>query len=96
MTSVTTMRWVEYVVFLTIVLALAHPVGLYLARVSERRRTLLDPVLRPIESALYRLLGVRPDQEMSAGVYATCFVIFGAGCALLLFAVLILQKWLPG
>jgi potassium-transporting ATPase potassium-binding subunit len=90
------MRWLEYIVFIAIVLALARPTGLYLVRVSERRRTFLDPVLRPIESALYRLLGVRPEQDMSAGVYAACFVIFGAGCALLLFVVLIFQRWLPG
>ena len=83
------MRWLECIIFLAIVLALAHPVGLYLARVSERRRTFLDLVLSPVESALYRLLGVRPEQEMSAGVYAASFVIFGAACALLLFLVLL-------
>jgi K+-transporting ATPase ATPase A chain len=90
------MRWLEYVVFLAIVLGLARPVGLYLARVSECGRTFLDPVLRPIESALYRLFGVHGDQEMGAGVYTACFLMFGAGCATLLFLVLILQRWLPG
>jgi potassium-transporting ATPase potassium-binding subunit len=90
------MRWLEYVAFLAIVVGLARPVGLYLARVCERQHTFLDPVLCPIESALYRLLGVHPEQEMSAGVYIICFLLFGAGCASLLFLVLILQRWLPG
>jgi len=90
------MRWVEYIAFLVIVVGLAHPLGLYLARVSERRPTLFDPVLRPVESALYRLLGVRPEAEMSASLYVCCFLIFGAGCALLLFWVLIFQRWLLG
>jgi hypothetical protein len=89
------MRWVEYVVFLVIVVGLASPVGRYLARVCQRRRTFLDPVLRPVESALYRLLGVRPEQEMSAGVYIVCFLLFGAGCGMLLLLVLIFQRWLP-
>jgi potassium-transporting ATPase potassium-binding subunit len=90
------MRWLEYIVFLLIVVGLARPVGLYLARVGQRRRTFLDLVLRPIESLLYRLLGVHPEQEMTAAVYVTCFLLFGAGCAIVLFLVLILQRWLPG
>ena len=90
------MRWVEYIVFLVIVVGLARPVGLYLARVCQRRRTFLDPLLRPIESLLYRLLGVCPEQEMSAGVYLASFLLLGAGCALLLFLLLMFQRWLPG
>ncbi|MGA3029004.1 MAG: potassium-transporting ATPase subunit KdpA [Bryobacteraceae bacterium] len=90
------MRWKEYIVFLLIVIGLARPVGLYLVRVCERRRTFLDPVLRPVESLMYRLFGVRPEQEMTAGVYIVCFLLFGAGCTIVLFLVLIFQRWLPG
>jgi K+-transporting ATPase ATPase A chain len=90
------MRWLEYVIFLAIVVGLARPVGRYLARVCQRQRTFVDPVLLPVESALYRLLGVCPDREMSAGVYIACFLLFGAGCALVLFLVLMFQRWLPG
>jgi K+-transporting ATPase ATPase A chain len=90
------MRWVEYFVFLAIVAALALPVGLYLARVAQRRRTYLDPLLHPIESLLYRILGVRPEEEMTAGVYILCFLLFGAGCSILLFLILIFQRVLPG
>jgi len=89
-------RWLEYIVFLALVVGLALPVGLYLARVAQRRRTYLDPLLRPLESLLYRLLGVRPEEEMSAGVYIVCFLLFGAGCTIVLFLVLIFQRVLPG
>jgi len=92
----TSTRWIEYLCFLAIVVALALPVGLYLARVAQRRRTFLDPLLRPIESVLYRLLGVRPQEEMTAGVYIACFLLFGAGCAILLFLLLIFQRALSG
>jgi K+-transporting ATPase ATPase A chain len=82
------MRWVEYIVFLALVVALARPVGLYLARVFERKPTFLDPALQPIESLLYRLSGVDRATEMSAGVYTFCFVLFSvvgtAGLFLLL------------
>jgi len=33
------MRWIEYLLFLAIVVGLARPVGLYLVRVGERRLT---------------------------------------------------------
>jgi len=90
------MQWLEYAAFLLTIAALARPLGRYLACVCERRPTLLDPLLRSLESLLYRLLGVRPDEEMTAGTYAACFVGFGAGCAALLLVILMLQRWLPG
>jgi len=90
------MRWLEYTVFLGLVIGLARPAGLYLARVFERKSTLLDSVLCPVEASLYRLFKVKPEQEMSAAVYILCFVLFGALGTLLLFAVLFFQTWLPG
>jgi len=93
---VTSVRWLEYIVFLALVVGLALPVGLYFSHVAQRRRTYLDPLLRPLESLLYRLLGVRPEEEMSAGVYIVCFLLFGAGCTIVLFLVLIFQRVLPG
>jgi potassium-transporting ATPase potassium-binding subunit len=90
------MHWREYVVFLVIVIGLARPVGLYLARVCQRERTFLDPLLRPLESLLYHLIAVRPEEEMTAGVYIACFVLFGVACTALLFLVLLGQRWLGG
>jgi potassium-transporting ATPase potassium-binding subunit len=90
------MRWVEYTVFLVLVVGLARPMGLYLARVFEGKPTFLDPVLRSIESLLYRLLGVRRRQEMSAGVYTLCFVLFSAVGTGGLFLLLLAQRWFPG
>jgi K+-transporting ATPase ATPase A chain len=90
------MRWLEYAVFLGLVIGLARPAGLYLARVFERKPTLLDPALCPVEALLYRLFKVKPEQEMSAAIYILCFVLFGALGTLVLFAVLFFQAWLPG
>jgi K+-transporting ATPase ATPase A chain len=90
------MRWIEYLVFLGLVAALAKPAGIYMTRVFEGQSTWLDPVLRPVERGLYRLFGVRPDHEMSAGVYFFAFALFGLLGTLALFALLMLQMLLPG
>jgi K+-transporting ATPase ATPase A chain len=90
------MRWLEYVVFLAIVVGLARPVGLYLARVFDGGSTWLDPVLRPIERGLYWTFGVRSEKEMSAGVYLFSYLLFGLVGTAALFAMLMAQAWLPG
>lgn len=45
--------------------ALAVPFGKYIAKVYGGEKTLLDPVLGPLEKAFYRLSGIRPNVEMS-------------------------------
>jgi K+-transporting ATPase ATPase A chain len=90
------MRWLEYLVFVALLLLLARPVGLYLARVFDRKPTFADPLLLPVERWLYRLLGVRPEEEMTPAVYSICFVAFSAVGTLLLFLLLLGQHYLPG
>ena len=82
---------VQYGVFLLIVALLVKPVGAYLACVFSGERTWLDPVLRPLERAIYRLAGVDAAAEMDWKRYAGCFLLFGFGGTLLLYAVLRLQ-----
>jgi K+-transporting ATPase ATPase A chain len=90
------MRWLEYIIFLGIVVGLAKPVGLYLARVFEREPTFLDRALCPVETMLYRVFRIQPEREMAATVYILCFVLFTVLGTVLLFAMLLLQAWLPG
>ena len=90
------MQWLEYAVFLSFLVVLARPAGLYLAHVFERKRTFLDPLLHPVESLVYRLLCVRPEEEMSATVYLASFLLFSVLGTVLLFLVLLGQHWLPG
>jgi K+-transporting ATPase ATPase A chain len=90
------MRWVEYACFLGLLLILAQPVGVYLARVFERKPTVLDKFLLPVEARLYRWLAVRPEQEMTPIVYLCCFLAFSLLGTLVLFGLLLGQEWLPG
>jgi potassium-transporting ATPase potassium-binding subunit len=85
----------QYGLFLLVVVALWKPLGGYLARVFEGQRTWPDPLLRPIERAMYRLTGVDPQAEMSWKEYAVSFILFSGVGTLLLFLILRLQRALP-
>ena len=87
--------WLQIAVFIATVLLLAKPMGVYLTRVFERRRTFLDPVLVPCERLLYRLTGVNPEEEMRWTQYAVAMLIFSAATLLLTYIVERLQNLLP-
>jgi potassium-transporting ATPase potassium-binding subunit len=89
-------HWIEYFLFLALVVGLARPVGLFLIRVFERQPTFMDSVLVPVENLLHRLLRVRPERQMSATMYALSFVAFGVLGMALLFLLFLVQAWLPG
>jgi K+-transporting ATPase ATPase A chain len=84
----------QYGVFLLIVALLVKPVGAYLDRVFAGERTWLDPVMRPLERGIYRFARVDATAEMDWKLYAGCFLAFGLGGTLLLYAVLRAQPWL--
>src|SRR5271170_6533945 len=86
---------IQYLLFVLIVTALVKPMGGYMHRVFSRRRTVLDPLLMPVERWIYRVAGVDPAIEMNAGQYATNFVILSFVCTLFLYLILRCQRFLP-
>jgi K+-transporting ATPase ATPase A chain len=89
-------RWLEYAIFLALVVALARPVGLYLARVFTGQHTFADRWLLPVEAFLYRIMGVRPEREMSPALYFVSFLAFSSLGMLFLLILQLIQNWLPG
>ena len=87
--------WVQLGVLCVIVVALTRPLGGYLARVAAGERTLLTPILGPVERGLYRLSGIDPNAEQTWLSYAVAMLIFKAAGFLLLYAILRLQPVLP-
>jgi K+-transporting ATPase ATPase A chain len=55
----------QILIFFAVVLALTKPIGTFMYRVFEGERTFLHPVLRPLERLIYRLSGVREDEEQT-------------------------------
>ena len=81
--------------YVVVLLALAKPLGGFMARVYESERTWLDPVLRPIERLVYRAAGVRPDEGMDWKTYATAMLVFNALGMLVVYGLQRLQGILP-
>ena len=91
-----TLGFVQLALFLGALLLLTRPVGLYLVRVLEADgKTFLDPVIKPLERTLYRILKVDPTAEQDWKRYALSLLVFSAAGLLFTFAVLRLQHLLP-
>ncbi len=71
------------------------PLGIYIARVLEREKTFLDPVLRPVERLIYRVSGIEADKEMEWREYTVAMLLFSAVSLLLTYLIERLQHFLP-
>jgi len=87
--------WLQIIVYLALLLALTKPVGIFMARVFNRERTFLDPVLRPIERLLYRLTLVDEEHDMKWTEYAFSMLLFSLVSMLVLYLIERLQQFLP-
>ncbi|MBV8155268.1 MAG: potassium-transporting ATPase subunit KdpA [Candidatus Eremiobacteraeota bacterium] len=91
----TAIGWLQAIVFFLIILALTKPIGSFMARVFAGESTWLSPVLRPVERLIYRLAGVREDEEMTWYAYAFAMLAFSVVSFGYLYILLRTQKWLP-
>ena len=87
--------WLQIAFFLLAILLVTKPLGVFMARVFNRERTFLDPVLRPIERLLYRLTFVDENHEMRWTEYAAAMLLFSVVSMLLLYLIQRVQYFLP-
>jgi potassium-transporting ATPase potassium-binding subunit len=81
--------------FFGLVTLASVPLGLYMARVFAGERTFLDPVMAPVERAIYRICGVHPGTEQSWVEYTVAMLLFSFVGMLMLYAMERLQGLLP-
>jgi nucleotide-binding universal stress UspA family protein len=87
--------WLQIGFFLVAVLAVTPPLGRFMTIVFSRKRTWLDPALRPIERLIYRLTRVDESHEMRWTEYAAAMLLFSAVSMLVLYVMQRAQPWLP-
>jgi K+-transporting ATPase ATPase A chain len=91
-----TSGWIQLALFLIALGLITKPMGLYLAQVLDANgRTWLDPVLRPLERATYRVIGVKPTEEHNWKQYSQAMLLFSLVGCVFTYAILRLQNLLP-
>ena len=85
----------QCLLYLSLLMALAWPLGKYMGKVMDGEPFWLQSVLAPCERALYRLMGVNPAEQMSWKRYLACVLVFSAVSLVLLAALLMAQHVLP-
>ncbi len=85
----------QIVLYMVVLIALAKPLGAYMALVYEGKPCGLDRVLGPFERLLYRLTGVKPEEEMGWRTYALAMLLFSAVSLLAVYALQRFQGVLP-
>src|SRR5712692_3952965 len=85
----------QILVFFLLVLALSAPLGAFMVRVFDGQRTWLHPLLGPLERLIYKLCGIREDQEQRWTGYAASLLMFSLASLLLTYLIQRLQGFLP-
>ncbi len=82
-------------VYLAVLLLLIKPVGAYMAAVFAETPNRVTRFGAGVERLLYRLSGVRADEEMGWKRYALAMLLFNVLGLLVVYALQRLQQWLP-
>ncbi len=87
--------WLQIALFCLIIVALVKPLGAYMTSVFTGSRTILTPLLGPLERGFYRLIGTREDEEQNWVTYAVSLLFFSLAGFVILYALQRFQSLLP-
>jgi K+-transporting ATPase ATPase A chain len=85
----------QIAVTLLILVAIVPFFGRYIARVFLGERTLLDPVMTPIEGIIYTASGIRYQENMTGWQYARSLLYSNLAMGVLVYLLFMLQGALP-
>ena len=85
----------QYVLYLAVLVLLAIPLGRFMAKVMDGKKTFLTPVLGGAEKATYKLLRVDPNEQMGWKRYCVAVFEFSGFSLLFLFLLQFFQGMLP-
>ena len=90
-----TCEWLQTILCFIVLLVLVKPLGTFMAKVFQGERTFLSPFLCPCEKVIYRISGVKPEDEMGWKRYAGSMILFNLVLFVSLFTLLMTQHLLP-
>ena len=88
----TSLAWMNLALFLGLLLALAWPLSRWLTAVAQGQ---LPRWMQAVEGVLYRIAGVKPDEDMHWKRYALALLLFNFLGFVAVYSLERLQLWLP-
>ncbi len=85
----------QILLYTAVIIALAKPMGAFMAKVFAGERTWLHRILRPVETAVYKLCGIDETAEQTWTRYAGSALVFSVVSLLFTYLILRVQQWLP-
>lgn len=86
--------FIQYGVYLLVLLAVTKPMGIYIARVMEGK-SFANKIGGPLERLIYRVAGVNTSVEMNWKTYSLALLLFNLLGVLAVYALQRAQVWLP-
>jgi potassium-transporting ATPase potassium-binding subunit len=86
---------IQLIIFMLSLVVLAPLLGKYMARVFMGENHLLKPVFGWLEKLLYRISGIKSEEEMNWKTYTSGVLLFNLFGFVLLFLLQMLQAYLP-
>jgi K+-transporting ATPase ATPase A chain len=90
-----TTDYLKFAVFIAVIIGTTQPLGRYMAALFSGHRTILSPVLRPLERLIYAICGVQENVEHSWKRYVGHVLLFALIGTISTYALLRLQHYLP-
>lgn len=86
--------WIAMIVTLGLVVLIAKPAGLYLAKAFDYSNNGLDRWFGPLEKVIYKMSGIRQENQ-TWKQYALSIVLSNAGMILIVYMIFRVQHFLP-
>jgi K+-transporting ATPase ATPase A chain len=87
--------YLQLALYFGVLLALVKPLGAYMALVFADTPNRITRFGTPVERALYRLCGIRTDEDMSWVRYAAAMLVFNVAGLAVVYLLQRIQQWLP-
>jgi K+-transporting ATPase ATPase A chain len=87
--------WIQIALYAAIIIAITTPLGSYMTKVFAGERTLLSPLLRPVERSLYWVCRIDEKEEQHWTTYAVAMLAFSVAGFITLYLLQRLQGVLP-
>jgi len=86
---------IQLIIFLALLVILSPLLGRYMAKVFMGEKHIMLPVFGWLEKSVYRLAGIKSDEEMNWKTYTYGVLLFNLFGFILLFLIQIFQSYLP-